>query len=129
MGDLLETCLLEGIQVFYNFGNKSSKHSSYLVGNFTFTYAGMNLEALTEGIGVLCSCSLYEGSKIMIIGTPLISKCLITRRVEDRGQREVGAILWVVYYLSKTLYTWCNFSGERIDVGVKVKIGQGCLKG
>ncbi|KVH90494.1 hypothetical protein Ccrd_007544, partial [Cynara cardunculus var. scolymus] len=49
MGELLETCLLEGFQVFFNFGNK-----------------GMDLKALTEGMGILCSCCLYEGSKLAV---------------------------------------------------------------
>lgn len=50
MGEFLEIGLLEGFLVFYNFGNK-----------------GMKLKALTEGIWILCFCSLYEGSRLVLL--------------------------------------------------------------
>ncbi|KAI3696718.1 hypothetical protein L6452_29221 [Arctium lappa] len=48
MRELLETGLLEGFRVFYN-----------------FDYEGRNLQGLITGAGILCSCNLCEGTKVI----------------------------------------------------------------
>lgn len=48
MRELLETGLLEGFRVFYNFEHQVR-----------------NLQGLIKGIGILCSCNLCEGTKVI----------------------------------------------------------------
>ncbi|KVH99943.1 Zinc finger, FYVE/PHD-type [Cynara cardunculus var. scolymus] len=48
MRELLETGMLEGFRVFYDFDNE-----------------GRNLQGLIRGAGILCSCNLCEGTKVI----------------------------------------------------------------
>ncbi|KAF5784098.1 putative histone acetyltransferase chromatin regulator PHD family [Helianthus annuus] len=84
MRELLETGLLEGFRVSYNYVAKASK-----------------LQGVIKGVGILCSCSLCEGTKVISPSQFEMHACKLYRHAIKHIRLENGKSLLDVIEICK----------------------------